>query len=449
MNEADELDAVLGEVAGEHGVAGAAAGLVLGGGTHTATYGVTNAEHPLPVSSATLFQVGSITKTFTSAAVMLLVEEGLLDLDDPVARHLPEVGPATGLDLEAMTVEHLLSHQSGFDGDHLFVDGADDGLEALADARRLFEPGAGFSYNNAGFSIAGAIVEARSRQPFDAFVRDRLLLPLGMTSATFRADDAITHSVAAPHWVHEGQAHVIRGAGWQPGWELEPLDRPAGGLVASVDHLLAWGRFQWSGLAADGTRLLGPKSLERLHRPVVTADLVDEIALDWYVQQSDDTTTIGHGGVTAGYVSDLVVVPEREVVVVGLTNSTSGASVNQAVRRWALERHAGIREQDPAPDPTVGMDAGLIGGRFVHPFAVLTLRPGENPGTVVIESFRRDDVHGWQPPLDPPIESAFCDEHHLVSLDAPGPVRVSRLGFDPDGSVAWIQSGGRRALRID
>jgi CubicO group peptidase (beta-lactamase class C family) len=114
----DGLSQALRDAAGAHGVPGAVAGLLVGDDRYIAAHGVTNVEYPRPASSATLFQVGSITKTFTSAAVMVLVQEGLLALDDPVARHLPDLGAATGLDFEAITVERALSHQTGFDGDH-------------------------------------------------------------------------------------------------------------------------------------------------------------------------------------------------------------------------------------------------------------------------------------------------------------------------------------------
>jgi CubicO group peptidase (beta-lactamase class C family) len=134
----------------------------------------------------------------------------------------------------------------------------------LRSARRLFEPGTGFSYSNAGFSVVAAVVEAVSGEPFEAFVRGRFLRPLGMTTACFRADDAITHRVAALHLVVGGKAVVVRGAGWQPGWELGRVDWGAGGLIASLAHLLAWCRFQLSGAAADGTRVLSAESLARV-----------------------------------------------------------------------------------------------------------------------------------------------------------------------------------------
>src|SRR4051812_14529011 len=145
MTLPDVIDRELAQAAGGEGVPGAVVGVLLGDEEHVCTYGVGSADHPRPVSGDTLFQVGSISKTFASAAVMVLVERGRLALDDPIARHLPGLAAATGLDTEAMTVEHALSHQSGFDGDHLLVVGAGRGLDALADARRLFPPGRGVS----------------------------------------------------------------------------------------------------------------------------------------------------------------------------------------------------------------------------------------------------------------------------------------------------------------
>jgi CubicO group peptidase (beta-lactamase class C family) len=446
---ADELGEVLRTEAARHQVAGSAAGIVVDGECFTAAVGVTNVEAPSPLDAATLFQVASITKTFTAAAVALLVEEGKVDFDDPVSKHLPELGPATGLDLDAMTVTHILTHQAGFDGDHLFVERETERLEALRDARRIFAPGTGFSYNNAAFSIAGAVIEAASGQSYDSFVRERLLQPLGLVSACFRADDAITYRVAAPHLVIGADAAVLRRAGWQPGWELGPVDRAAGGLIASVEHLLAWARFQWTGRDADGTQLLSTSALDHLHAPVVRETRDGEVAFDWEVQQTDGVTTIEHAGLTVGYCSDLVVVPARQIGFVGLTNSTNGASVNQAVRRWALERVAGIRESDHVPDPAIVVDPARVVGRYLTPFAVVTVAAGEVPGTLQMSGAPRDDTDGWKPPPEPPTRFAFYAEDHVVSLDAVGPSRIARFGYDPTGRAEWMQWGSRRSPRLD
>ncbi len=424
---AHELGEVLQSEAARHQVAGSAAGIVVDGECFTAAVGVTNVDAPLPLDAATLFQVASITKTFSAAAVALLVQEGKVGFDDPVSKYLPALGPATGLDLDEMTVTHILTHQAGFDGDHLFVERETETLETLRDARRIFAPGTGFSYNNAAFSIAGAVIEAASGESYESFVRARLLRPLGLTSACFRADDAITYRVAAPHLVIGADAAVLRGAGWQPGWELGPVDRAAGGLIASVEHLLTWARFQWTGRDAEGTELLSRSALEHLHTAVVRETRDGEIAFDWEVQHTDGVTTIEHGGLTVGYCSDLVVAPERKVGFVGLTNSTNGAAMNQAVRRWALERVAGIRETDHVPDPEIVVDPARVAGRYLSPFSVVTVAAGEVPNTLQMSGAPRDDTDGWKPPPEPATTFAFYADDHAVSLDALGPSRVAAL----------------------
>jgi CubicO group peptidase (beta-lactamase class C family) len=446
---ADELSEVLRAEAEPRHIPGAAAGVLVDGEIHTACYGVTSVEHPLPVDRATLFQVASITKTFTSAAVMLLVEAGSLALGDPAGRHLPRLAAETGLDADATTIEHLLSHQSGFDGDYLFVHRTGD-IAALADARRFFAPGAGYSYNNAAFAIAGLVIEARSGMPYREFVRTRLLRPLGMKSACFSADDAITRRVAMPHFVdaETGRTIVIRRAGWQPGWELLPLDWPAGGLIASVEQLLEWCRFQADGCTRDGTRLLSQESLERLHTPVVDADATESCGLDWFVRRFGDVTTVSHNGLTPGYCSTLVAIPTRGVGIVCLTHATNGAGLNDAVYRWAMQRVAGVDVRDPEPNPSTAPDIAACDGNFLSSFARLSLAAGAMPGTFVVTGAERDDIEGWKPPPDPPTTFAFFAPDHAISIDAPGPQVVVRFGFGDDGTAEWLQWGGRRSPRI-
>lgn len=447
MSALDELSEVVSDCAAEHGATGAVVGVMAGDECLVAAHGVTNVEFPRPLGGHSLFQCGSISKTFTAAAIGVLAEEGRLSFEDPVARLLPGLARIEELELDALTVEGALSHQSGFDGDHLLVFGRGRGLEALAGARRLFPTGKGFSYSNAAFSIAGAVVEAASGAEFASFVRERLLRPLGMGSATFCANEAITHDVAAPHWVLDGTSYVLRGAGWQPGWELARVDWPAGGLITSVDQLLSWCRFQRTGKSLAGTGIMSRETLARLHTPVVTADLLDRVALDWFVRDIDGVATLGHGGLTVGYASDLLFAPERDFAFVGMSNATNGGAVIRAVRRWALERFAGIRESDPAPDPGLGIDTSRVCGRYLHPFAELTVSPGDAPGTVAITSERRE-VDGWQPPVDPPVSAGFFAPDHVITTGDAGAPRIGRFGPDGAGGAEWLLWGHRRAPRI-
>jgi CubicO group peptidase (beta-lactamase class C family) len=449
-DRAQRLSDVLRDACTIRGVPGAVVAVLLDGEVVAAAHGVENAERSVPVGLDTHFQVASITKTFTAAAVMLLVEDGLVSLDDSVHRHLPDFGVRTGLDGDAITVEHLLSHQSGFDGDQLFVTG-DMRLEALAGARRLFEPGTGFSYSNAGFSVAGEVIEAASGESYERVVRDRLLKPLGLTTAAFTADRLITHPVASPHWVWEGEAHVVRGGGWQPGWELQPLDWAAAGLAATPEQLLRWGRFQWEGTADDGSRLLSDESLARLHTPVVRGEPLEDVGLDWFVREVDGVTAISHGGLSAGYVTNVQVLPERQAVVACATNATNGAGLIHEVRRWLFPELLGLDLSDPVPDPSLDVDPARLAGTYWHPFSLLDVVPDpDQPTRARVTPREHPEPLGWHPPLEGPCTVGFFDEDTVISVDHDpvSPPTLARFGFGLDGQAEWLQWGGRLAPRI-
>jgi hypothetical protein len=108
-----------------------------------------------------------------------------------------------------------------------------------------------------------------------------------------------------------------------------------------------------------------------------------------------------------------------------------------------------VHEADPVPDPGVAIDPVRFAGRYFTPFGVLTLEPGSAPNTLLVTTTERDDTEGWKPPVDPPMTLAFFAPDHAVSLDAVGPARVVRFGFDADERVDWFLWGSRRASRID
>ena len=442
-----ELVDVLTELTDGAGVPGIAAGVLVDGEAYTAGVGTTSVDHPQDVDAGTLFQVGSVSKTFTSALVMQLVEEARVDLDDPVARHLPALGAATGLDTEAITIEHLLSHQAGFDGDHLFTAQRADDLGDLAAARRLFEPGTGFSYSNAGFSIAGAVIEAVTGRGFEDVARTRLLKPLGMRRGRLAADAVITHKVAMPHVTLGDETFVLRAGGWQPGWELGPLDRAAGGLIASADHLLRWCRFQLDGLADDGTALSATRAWSGCTPRSSRRRRLTRMALDWFVHEVDGATYVAHGGETPGYLTDLTVAPAGPSAS-RAPRTRSRGPVCSAVRRWALERFAGITEVDPPPTrPSPSTPTG-------SPAATSTRSAGSTspPATRTGRSGRGDaprrrrlaapgaaaDHHRRQRALRLRLDRRTGRRPHL-------PLRPRR----PRLARRLDQSGFRRALRVD
>lgn len=434
----------------ELGLPGMAVGVLVAGESITACAGVTSVEHPLPVDRATLFQIGSVTKTLTATVVVQLAEERRLALDDPVARYLPDLGTETGLDTDAMTIEHLISHQAGFDGDHLFAMREPESFAPLRHATRLFQPGTGCSYNNAAFSIAGAVIEAATGHRYRDEVRERLLAPLGLTTAGFSADEVITHRVAAPH-AALGEVVVLRGLGWQPGWQLGRNDEPAGGLIASVDHLLTWARCQLTGRGPDGEAVLSEHVRSRLHEPVAELDAQTAIALDWFVRGDGKERTLEHGGATVGYTTDLVLMPSAEVAFVGLVNeSIHGQTACQRVRRWVLERCAGHIECDPVPDPGLQINLERYEGTYLAPFATLTVAPGAEQGSIHMGVSARTDRAPW-PSTWPPFPHEREAEVRFFApdqgVDTVTPARVFRFAGDEGGRAAWCTWGYRRVPR--
>ena len=167
--------------------------------------GVTNVEDPLPVDAHTVFPIASISKTFAATAMMRLVEQGKVDLRAPVRTYLPEFRVRDEAASRDATVWHLLTHLGGWEGQ---VSGAERGTETLktfvasiTDLMQIAPPGKAWSYNNAGFSVAGRVIEVAAGTPINRAVRDLVFQPLGLEHAGTTAGDFIVQRFAAGHAV--------------------------------------------------------------------------------------------------------------------------------------------------------------------------------------------------------------------------------------------------------
>src|SRR6188472_1819178 len=169
----------------ELSVPGVALGVLFEGEEEVAGLGVTSVDNPLNVTPDTLFQIGSIGKTFTAAAVMRLVEQGKLALDEPVRRYVPDFRLDDEDTASRVTVRQLFTHTGGWLGDYFDDFGAgDDALarvvEGISRLPQLTPLGAQWAYNNSAFYVAGRIVEVTTGQPYEKALRELVLQPLGL-----------------------------------------------------------------------------------------------------------------------------------------------------------------------------------------------------------------------------------------------------------------------------
>jgi CubicO group peptidase (beta-lactamase class C family) len=440
-----DLDAFVAQTMERTGVPGVAVGLLHGEETITQGYGVTNVEHPLPVTSHTLFQVGSITKTFTCLALLRLVEAGQLDLDAPIRTYVPEFQVADADASAHATVRHLLTHTGGWPGD-VFLDtgSGEDALAryvaAMADLEPLAPLGTVWSYNNAGFSLAGHVIERIRDQSYQQALRELVLEPLGLEHAYFGPGEVITHRFAVGHDVTDAGAQVVRP------WALPRAVYPAGGLICDLHALLRYARFQIKqGRTEEGTQLLSAGTMSDMHSVQVRiGGARDAIGLAWMINHAGDTPYISHGGGTKGQITLLAIVPERHFAVIVLTNANQGGQVTRDVVRWTFKAYLGLEIPDPEPQDAPAEKLTPYAGRYARPYAEIELGmlAGKLVGQQIFKAgFPSQDVP--PPPPPPPMTLALYEEDHLVVTDGPMKSTGAEIIRKPDGEIGWLRLSGR------
>jgi CubicO group peptidase (beta-lactamase class C family) len=425
------------------GVPGVAIGILDGAEEIVRGLGVTSVEHPLDVDGDTLFQTGSITKTFTGTLVMRLVDEGRLELDAPVRTYVPELRLQDEDVAARVTMRHLLTHTGGWVGDYFDDTGrGEDSLalmcERLAELPQETPLGDLWAYNNAGFYLAGRVVEVVTGRPFEEALNEFVLAPLGLERSFFYAEDVITHRFAVGH---DREGKVARP------WALARSTAPAGGLVSSVRELLRYARFQ----LGDGDGVLRRETLEAMREPAVSAaGFADWVGLTWYGRDYDGRRFVGHSGGTNGQISLLQLCPAEGWALVVLTNHDDGGDLTRAVFAQAVRQRFGIEVPTAEPVEATQKQLEEVCGSYDAALGTYDLRLVD--GKLVAESrpkggFPKRDSPPR--PAPPPFELAFSSPDELVVLDGPGKGGTAQLLRDPDGRIVWFRAGGRLHRRLN
>ncbi|SDE49745.1 serine hydrolase domain-containing protein [Glycomyces harbinensis] len=359
------LDEALPSLVAAQRVPGAVVGVLQGERLVTATAGVLNRRTRQAVTADALFQVGSITKAWTATLVMQLVDEGLVELDDPVRRHLPEFRVADEASSAAITLRQLLSHTAGFDGDH-FDEAAGDHVldhylrDVLPGAPRLFAPGRMFSYCNGGYSVLGRVLERLRGRRYAQVVQQYLAEPLGLGSVAASAEEAIAMPVAVGHI----------GTDLTPSrrWSVPANFDPAGCLAMPVGDLLRFARMHLDeGVAAGGTRILSADACAEMRTaqtqepPAVTAFAAP--SLGWFLLRGNGVVAADGG--TIGQRAFLRLIPERGVAVALLANAGTGEGLLRPVLGEVLSRLGAAHRQTSGPFPAPqALEPSRMAGRY-------------------------------------------------------------------------------------
>ena len=451
----------------EYQVPGAAVGLLAGGREEHATFGLASLSSMELVTPETLFQIGSLTKTYTATAIWRLIDEGALALDAPVRTYLPDLRLMDEETAARVTVANLLDHSAGFYGDEGFDTGEDDDAiaryvaERLPQLPQLFPLGAYFSYNNAAFTLLGRLIEVATGTIYNAAMDSLLLGPLGLEDSLLDPAAVRQRPYADGHG-----AFPVNGkpalAVMTPLWIPRSVD-PAGGIWATTRDVIRYGRFHLdAGTAAGAANVVSPDSLVQMREPAMPVPGTPmQMGRDWFVQDVEGERVFFHGGDTLGQHADFFAIPGQRFALVVLTNGQGGgglaavAALNAALTQFPalapLAGQLGITQSllVPADAPTVDLPPAQVAeyaGRYADLGQALTFAQTGEGLEVTIELIEQPGawLPALQPPPPPPAPVAFLAGDMAVAGGA-------RLPFvrDAEGHVGWVSSGLRLLPRVD
>ncbi|WP_432882695.1 serine hydrolase domain-containing protein [Kribbella sp. CA-245084] len=445
------LDENLTRLIGKHDVPAASIAVFADGEVSTAAAGVLNQNTGVEATVDSVFQVGSITKLWTTTLIMQLVGEGRVDLDHPVREYLPDFKLADEPTAAAVTPRHLLTHTSGFSGDAFIpTSRGDDGVElfvrdVVPGLAQEVPLGAGFSYNNAGFVVLGRIAEVLRGKPFHELIREHIAVPLELGHVATIPDEALFYRAAVGH-VSPKPGAPLEVA---PVWSLVHGMAPAGSLLTmSASDLISFGR-----AFLDAT-LLDRATIDRLWEAQVdvppTGGDLHQLGLGWMIFDSEHGPYYGHDGGTVGQAAFFRLVPDRGVAVALLTNGGRASALYDELMGHVLRETAGIelpaRLVPPAEPAEIAPE--LVVGRYEGVLFRSTISSENGEFWLLIEAVQ-DDAKVVLP--EPERHRLLpLDESRLITAEPEGGMHDVMAFRGPiDGRATHIFRMGRLTPRRD
>ena len=377
-------------------------------------YGSADLEWDVPNSPSTKFRLGSVTKQFTAASILLLEERGKLSVNDPVKKYMPDAPAAW----DNITIKHLLTHTSGIPNFTSFPDypklepfttTTAQLVARFRDKPLDFAPGEKWNYSNSGYVLLTYLLEKVTGGTYETFVRENILTPLGMKDSGVDSNAEVIHHRASGYVFQKGRFE-------NAGFINMTVPQGAGALYSTTEDLLKWEQGLFGG------KLLKPASLEKMTTP-----FKNNYAFGLTVTTTGGHKRIEHGGGIEGFNTDLTYYPDDKMTVVVLSNVNGNAPGEIAGKLAALARGDAVKMPNERKEIT--LDPKLL-NRYVGAYQM-----ANGPAMLItLENNLLFSKLGNQPSVQifPESETLFF----LKVVDA-------QLEFSADASQVTLHQGGR------
>lgn len=316
-------------------------------------YGFRNLQKKLPVTEKTLFAIGSCSKAFTACLLAQLADQGKIKWDDPVIKYIPELRFKDWNTTQQVSIRDLIAHRTGLARyDTLWYYNpqisSEEFLQRLAHFEFAYPLREKFLYNNWTYALAGIALKRITGQSWDQRLKSEIFIPLKMNDSNSSIEDTQkSNNFATPYTIIDDELRIL------PFHDLTPV-APAGAINSNISDMLKWMQFQLSNGTLNGSKLMNSESLQEMHILQMPLGIPPQnsiyfigTGLGWGVGMYRGNYALGHEGGIDGFISSVVLIPQKKIGVVVLTNSSShGHQAASAITNTIVDRLLNASDKD-------------------------------------------------------------------------------------------------------
>ena len=309
-------------------------------------FGYSDKEKKVPMSVNTAANIASVTKTFTALAIMQLLEKGLLDINEPLTKYLPQFNPKTrGENLDKLTIKSVITHSSGIQADVLKNSDSGSGkytdvLGYINDTYLISPPGLVESYSNSGYNILGHLIKEVSKLEYPDYIKENIFTPLGMNNSGFLKDSLKTRTK-----IYSGGESIH---------EYGFRDIASGGIYSNINDLIKYARGLMQIYNGKNSALIKPALIREMFSPHPESAIIEsnKKGLGWFMFKNDSVFAVTHAGDAVTGHAEICLIPEKNSAVIILANSAEGEPLR---KNFCLNftRKFGLTVADIIPRPVI------------------------------------------------------------------------------------------------